>query len=134
MLYEVSSRRTVIDKRGNDKTVTEHFLVYNAQLFSEAETAVLLEYNMENDVVSIKRSAIREVINERTDEEDRIYLATLEFTDEDESTSKTVVAIFATSITCATNLALRHASSFVSDACLIGVRKSRFIDYIKYLG
>ena len=133
MLYEVSSRRTVIDQRCNDKSVTEHFLVQNALLFAEAETAVLLEYNMENDVIAVKRSNIDVVINSRANEDDRIYLATFEITDDDGTTSKTVVAIFAPSISCATDLALRHASTFVNDVALIGVRKSKFVDYIKYI-
>ena len=41
MYYEVTSRRVTIDKRGDDKSVTENFLVTHAALFSEAETAIL---------------------------------------------------------------------------------------------
>lgn len=137
MYYEVSSRRIVIDKKGNDKSVTENFLVSNAALFSEAETAIYLKFSMENDVVAIKRSGISDILNACTDGED-IYLATIEDTRLDdngrESTSKVVVALFANSIEHATQIALNHVFHGMNDMSLVGVKKSKFIDLVKYLG
>ena len=72
MLYEVSSKRTVMDARGAI-TVTEHFVVSNCMLFAEAETAVLAD-NINCDVVAVSRSAIAEFINKRSDDDQKIFL------------------------------------------------------------
>lgn len=135
MLYEISSRRTVIDKRGNDKSLTEHFLVDKIELFAEAEQKGLELYNGENDIVAIKRSNIYEIVNKRKDDDERIYLATIEslFVDDDgnESTTKYVVALFAKTLQSATTIALEHLKMGLEDMTLVGIKKSRFEDIIK---
>lgn len=137
MYYEVTSRRVTIDKRGNDKSVTENFLVTHAALFSEAETAIYIKFSMENDVVAIKRSNISDVVNVEEDG-DYIYLATIEETHIDdnmkESTSNVVVALYADSIEEATVRAKEYMSHGLNDSTLVGVKKSKFIEVVKYLG
>jgi hypothetical protein len=132
MLYEVSSKRTVIDKNGRDKALTEHFVVSNCMLFAEAETAVLYE-NVNCDVVAVSRSAIAEFINKRSDDEQKIFLAFVEVTDElDEKTTKKVVALFAKDVADATRQSLEYVSKSINNETLIGVKKSKFLDIIKY--
>ena len=135
MLYEISSRRTVIDKRGNDKSLTEHFLVDKIELFAEAEQKGLELYNGENDIVAIKRSNICEIVNKRKDDDERIYLASIEslFVDDEgnESTTKYVVALFAKNAQSATTIALDYMKQGLEDMELIGIKKSKFEDIIK---
>lgn len=135
MLYEISSRRTVIDKRGNDKSLTEHFLVDKIDLFAEAEQKGLELYNGENDIVAIKRSNIYEIVNKRKDDDERIYLASIEslFVDDEgnESTTKYVVALFAKTLQSATTIALEHLKMGLEDMTLVGIKKSKFEDIIK---
>ena len=78
MFYEAVSRRTIKDKNGNDKKVNEKFIVNNCELCSEAELKVLEEYNGENDVTLIKESNLMEFVNERTDDEQFVFLSKLE--------------------------------------------------------
>lgn len=133
MLYEVSSKRTAIDKNGRDKTITEHFVVSNCMLFAEAETAVLSE-NLNCDVVAVSRSAISEFVNKRVDDEQKIFLAFVEVADEvEEKTSKKVVALFAKDVADATKISLDYVSKSINNETLIGVKKSKFLDTIKYL-
>ena len=135
MLYEISSRRTVIDKRGNDKSLTEHFLVDKIDLFAEAEQKGLELYNGENDIVAIKRSNIYEIVNKRKDDDERLYLATIEslFVDDDgkENTTKYVVALFAKNTQDATTIALDYMKQGIEDMELVGIKKSKFEDIIK---
>ncbi len=135
MLYEISSRRTVIDKRGNDKSLTEHFLVDKIELFAEAEQKGLELYNGENDIVAIKRSNIHEIVNKRKDDDERIYLASIEslFVDDEgnESTTKYVVALFAKTLQSATTIALDYLKQGLEDMTLVGIKKSKFEDIIK---
>lgn len=126
----------MIDKKGNDKSVTEHFICAHASLFSEAETAIYLKFNMENDVVAIKRSNIADVVNKDTDGE-YIYLATIEEIIVDdfgkENASRSVVALYAHSITDATDKVLEYMENGLNDATLVGVKKSKFVEIVAYL-
>lgn len=136
MLYEVSSKRVVIDKKGNDKIAIEHFIVDNATLFGEAETAVLMQYNLENDVVAVKRSNIEAVINTREDDEQKLYIATIEktmFEDVKEIVTREKVAMFAMNIEDATERAKEYMSTDMADCVLVGVKKSKFADLVGYL-
>ena len=78
MFYEIGIKVTKQDeKSGNDKEVKELYLVKDVELFSEAEAKGLELYNAENDVFSIKRSPIIEVINDRQYEDEIFYKAKL---------------------------------------------------------
>lgn len=134
MLYEVSSKRTIIDAKGRDKVLTEHFVVSNCMLFGEAETAVLNE-NLNCDVVAVSRSTISEFINKRTDDEQKIFLSSIEVADDldADKTTKEVVALFAKDVAEATRLSLDYVAKSVRNETLIGVKKSKFLDTIKYL-
>jgi hypothetical protein len=133
MLYEVSSKRTIIDKNGRDKALTEHFVVSNCMLFAEAETAILAA-NINCDVVAVSRSTIAEFINKRSDDEQKIFLAFIEVADElEEKTTKKVVALFAKDVADATRQSLEYVSKSINNETLIGVKKSKFLDVIKYL-
>lgn len=135
MYYEVTSSRVVMDAKGNDRATTENYLVDNAVLFAEAETAILLLHNMENDVVAVKRSNVHSVINNPQDG-DSIYLSTIEEVSVDdvgkETKTKTIVAIYAQSIEGATKVTKDYISTWINDATLVGVKKSKFVDVIKY--
>ena len=133
MLYEVSSKRTIIDKNGRDKALTEHFVVSNCMLFAEAETAILAA-NINCDVVAVSRSTIVEFINKRSDDDQKIFLAFIEVADElEEKTTKKVVALFAKDVADATRQSLEYVSKSINNETLIGVKKSKFLDIIKYL-
>lgn len=133
MLYEVSSKRTIIDKNGRDKALTEHFVVSNCMLFAEAETTILAA-NINCDVVAVSRSTIAEFINKRSDDEQKIFLAFIEVADElEEKTTKKVVALFAKDVADATRQSLEYVSKSINNETLIGVKKSKFLDVIKYL-
>ena len=135
MLYEVSSKRIVIDKKGNDKNAIEHFLVKNVALFGEAETAILMLYNLENDVVAVKRSNIEAVINTRDDDEQKLYIATIEktmFEDIKEIVTREKIAMFAMNIEDATERAKEYMRTDMADCVLVGVKKSKFIDLVEY--
>jgi hypothetical protein len=130
MLYEVSSRRIAIDKRGNDKAITEHFLVNDTELFAEAESAVLDIYNGENDVIAVKRSAVSEVINKRTEDEQKIFVANIERSDIEGKVTKVSVALFANNITEANKISHDYIAKAVVDETVVEVKKSKFLDLI----
>ena len=136
MYFEVTSKRVVVDPKGNDKEISERFIVKDVELFGEAEMNTLQEFNGENDVVAIKQSKIREFVNEKNEEQDEnIYLATIVsvFVDEsngNERETKYVVGLWATSTENATKIAVEYMEQGLGDLVLVGIKRTNFVDII----
>jgi len=87
MIYEGTIKYETVTSKGNTKTVIERYLIENVDTFSQAEIA-LTTYALAGsisdvDVVSLKRSKIKEIANKNRDTEP-MFIATLVdvFTDE----------------------------------------------------
>ena len=76
MLYESKVSFTKIVK-GNDKVMKEKYMVAEAESFGDAETQTyeFCDGETDLDVIDVKRSKVREIINTRTDENDVIFVA-----------------------------------------------------------
>lgn len=72
MFYEFKCKVTKVDKNGNDRSVTEHF-VTDAELFGEVENKAIEMYNNECDIVAIYKSRIVEIVNKSVDLEDKWF-------------------------------------------------------------
>lgn len=136
MFYETISRRTEVDKKGNDKSVTERFLVDGCDVCSEAELKTLEFWNSENEVIAIKQSSLREMINERKDDEQDIYLSQIEdiFVDEnsgEEKATKYVVGLFAKSLEEATRETLKYMQMGIIDMNLVKVQRTKIVEVLK---
>lgn len=135
MFYQVKIKRTVIDSKGNDRSVTEDYIV-DQELFGESEMRGYQEFNGECDVVVVKRLPnLKEFINERNDEVDvDLYLATLEekFVNEDgdESAMKYKVIVYAQNINEATRLLNDYLKQGLNNLTLIGVKKTKIIGFL----
>lgn len=79
MIYEGTITYTKVNETGKSVTCKEDYVLENKLSFSETE-AFLLNYfgSFEDiDVVSIKRSGIKEVANGRSNENEKLYKATI---------------------------------------------------------
>lgn len=87
MIHEVTIAFTVAGKNGEGKTVKEQYLVANRNLFAEVEDAMYVGFDgyKDLDVIAVKRSRIKEIINTRQSEDDLIWMAELQdtFVDDD---------------------------------------------------
>jgi len=133
MYYEVTIRRTVVDKKGNDRSVTEKYICENIELFAEAEQRVLEYFNAECDVTAIKRSPIREFANKPCDDA-AIYIATITdtFVRDDGSENKThyKVALYAKSVTDANKVVQEYMAQGLSDMECDKIEKTTFLEVI----
>lgn len=133
MYYEVTIRRTVVDKNGNDRSVTEKYICENIELFAEAEQRVLEYFNAECDVTAIKRSPIREFANKPCDDA-AIYIATITdtFVRDDGSENKThyKVALYAKSVTDANKVVQEYMAQGLSDMECDKIEKTTFLEVI----
>lgn len=131
MYFETSIKRTDKDK---DKEVTEKFIVSGAMLFSEVEATMLTEYSNECNVIAIKQSKIKDIVNSRTSEDDDIYYATLEsfYMSEsgEEKSSKNDVALFAKDMTDAKAKLDSYMKQGLSDMAIIKIVQTKFLDVI----
>lgn len=135
MFYQLKIKRTVIDDKGNDRSVTEDYIV-DQELFGESEMRGYQEFNGECDVVVVKRLPnLKEFVNERNDEVDvDLYLATLEEKfvndDGDESAMKYKVIVYAQNINEATRLLNDYLKQGLNNLTLIGVKKTKIIGFL----
>jgi hypothetical protein len=135
MFYEVTSKRTIVDLKGNDKEIAEKYLFENLEFFAEAEQKMYEHLNNENTVTAIKQCKIMEFVNQRGDNEQSIYYATIEsiFVDEntgEEKATKYVVGLFAKSIDEANRITNEYMKQGLADLVLVGIRKTKIVDLI----
>ena len=135
MFYEVTSKRFIVDAKGNDKEIAEKYLFENLEFFAEAEQKMYEHLNNENTVIAIKQCKIKEFVNGRSDDEESIYYATIEsiFINEnsgEEKATKYVVGLFAKSIDEANGIANEYIAQSLADLVLIGIKKTKIVDLI----
>lgn len=134
MFYEAVSRRTIRDKNGNDKKVSEKFIVNHCELCAEVENKLLEEYNGENDVTLIKESNLMEFVNERANDEQFVFLSKLENTfvgeDGDEKVTTYSVALFANDMEEAHNIMKNYSKQGLDDLKIASIKKTKIVDLI----
>ena len=134
MFFEAVSRRTIKDKNGNDKKVNEKFIVNNCELCAEVEQKMLEEYNGENDVTLIKESNLMEFVNERTDDEQFVFLSKLEDTlvgeDGEEKVTTYSVALFAKDMEEAHDIMKNYSKQGLDDLKIVSIKKTKIVDLI----
>lgn len=93
MIHEVTIAFTVAGKNGEGKTIKEQYLVDNRNLFAEVEGAMYVGFDgyKDLDVIAVKRSRIKEIINTRQSEDDLIWMAELQDTFVDDDGKETYI-------------------------------------------
>lgn len=136
MIHEVQVQFTKIDNKGNDKVVKEKYLVGIAESFGDAETQAFEYCNGETalDVVAIKRSKVKEIINSRSNDNDVIFIADVasKQVNEDGEEVEFVYkwALFAFDF----DDAYRKVNEYLKqgyDMSCVGMKKTKFLDVIK---
>ena len=135
--FEVKSRRVVMDKNGNDKSVTEAFFLENCVSWADAEAKMLKYYNCENEVVAMAISKVMEVVNNPTDEEKLdlyVFRAILvsTFEDEDGNTKETKypILVWAKNVENAMSIVTEFIKQGYSDMTLTAITKTRIVEVI----
>lgn len=140
MIYETAIKLTVVDKKGNDKVVTNKYIVENAELFGEVEGKLYEEFgNFPNFVVlSIKtNNKIREIINEKPygDDECKIFYATIcDFFTDDNGQNKEIpyiVVAFAHDMNEAKAAVDQYMRQGLEDMELKAIEETKYLDVLK---
>lgn len=135
MIYEGTILYNTIDKNGNEKTIKENYLLEHVDTFGEVEERLFDEFKSLNalDIIAIKRSKLKEIMNKRTRNDERVYIADvadIQHNDDGEEVEIVYkVALFAVSY----DEAYREIKEYLKegyDMTLVGLRKTRIIDVL----
>lgn len=136
-MYELQINYVTVDNRGNDRNVKENLVLLNATSFAEAEE-IGYKYGdglTDIDVVSIKRSKIKEVLNERSKGTDLIWqaeLMTLFYDDEgNEKQIKYKTILFAQTFDSAKAFVTEYMRQGYDDMSLVSLKLTKFNEIIK---
>lgn len=137
MIYEIQVQYTTIDpKSGNDKIAREKYLVENVETFAEAEAKGYDWGDGETDldVIAVKRSKVKEIVNTRQSMEDLIWLAELQDTfttdDGEEKYTKYKVVLFAKTFDHAKSIMEEYIKQGFNMS-LVGVKLTGFNNLLK---
>ena len=137
MIYELQINYVTVDNKGNDKNVKNNLIVQNATSFADAEEAGY-EYGQglnlnEVDVVGVKRSKLKEIVNEKPFNDDtcKIYVAQIvdHFVDLETEETKNIkysVALFAHDMKEAHQAIEQYMKQGLEDMDLVGIKETNF--------
>lgn len=135
MIYEIQAQFTRIDNKGNEKVIKEKYMVENAETFGDAETQGYDYCTDEKDleIVAIKRSKVREIINKRNTDDDRVWVADVaDVRTNDEGEELEIVykvALYATSWDDA-NAKVKKYLEQGFDMTILSIKKTKFLEVI----
>ena len=137
MYYEITDRVKRVKDDGTEKEVNERYIT-DCLTFAEAEQKGMEAYSADNtdgDVVAVKRSNVREIVNEN-EEKQHYFKATIVDTFIDDNTEKEkelryYVLIRADNLTEATSKANDYLRQGLSDMRLDGIVKTNILELLK---
>lgn len=139
-MYEIQIAFVKVDSKGNDRNVKESLILEHAESFADAEQ---IGYDYGSgltaiDVVSIKRSKLKEIINEQPygDETCKIYVAQIvdHFVDMETEETKDIkysVALFAHDMKEAHQAIEQYMKQGLEDMDLVGIKETKFNGVLK---
>ena len=134
MIYEGTVQYTIMSD-GSEKTKKDSYLIDNCNTFGQAEEILLVsnEALKDIDVIAIKRSKLKEIVNSPKDDYDKIFIADVMdiYTDEngEEKELTYKVAGFAKDIKAAHELMDKYLSQGF-DMQLVGLKMTRIVDVL----
>lgn len=135
MIYETKCSFIKVDDNGNDKVVKERYIVEEAESFGDAEkqTYDFCDGETDLDVIDVKRSKIKEILNSRDTGDDKIFVADIadvQHNDDGEEVELVYkVALFALNVDAAYN----YIKSYLKQGynmTLVGLKKTKYNEVI----
>ena len=135
MIHESKIAFTKVDDNGNDKVIKERYLIADAESFGDAEeqTYDFCDGETGLDVIDVKRSKIKEILNSRDTGDDKIFVADIadvQHNDDGEEVEIVYkVALFALNVDAAYN----YIKSYLKQGynmTLVGLKKTKYNEVI----
>ena len=133
MIYESTVQFTTVDAHGNDRVVKQRFIIKEAMSHGEAEGITYKECHEQTDidVIAVKRSKIKEILNKRQRDADYIFIADIT-TDENGEEKELVykMAFYANNADNAFNFIMAYLRQGYN-MTLVGLKKTKFAEVIE---
>lgn len=135
-MLEATFSSVLVKDDGSERKVTEKYIIDNSLSFTDAENILLSLFGNNDDfeILSIKKSKVREIVNTRQSDDDLIWLAEMMdvfLTDEgDEKQMKYKVLVFAKTFDSAKAIMSDYMKQGF-DMSLISLKLSKFNDIIQ---
>ena len=140
MFYHIKMSYESLNEKGENVNKSEEYLVKDCELHAEAEQRgyeYASEYQFNDaDIMSVKRSNIREFVNEvASEDENIIYDAIIADVYINEKTGKEKllkyhVGVFAKSMSDATKKVYEYMNQGMTDMRFIGVKETKIVEII----
>ena len=136
MIYESTVQFTTVDAHGNDRVVKQRFIIKEAMLHGEAEGITYKECHEQTDidVIAVKRSKIKEILNKRQSDSDYIFIADVaDITTDENGEEKELVykmAFYANNADNAFNFIMAYLRQGYN-MTLVGLKKTKFAEVIE---
>lgn len=140
MFYHIKMSYESLNEKGENVNKNEEYLVKDCEFHAEAEQRgyeYAIEYQFNDaDIVSVKRSNIREFVNEVASEDETIiYDAIIADVYINEKTGKEKelkyhVGVFAKSVSDATKKVYEYMNQGLADMRFIGVKETKIVEII----
>lgn len=131
MIYESTVQFTTVDAHGNDRVVKQRFIIKEAMSHGEAEGITYEECNEQTDidVIAVKRSKIKEILNKRQSDADYIFIADVAdiTTDENGEEKELVYKMLFFAINA--DAAYNYIKSYLAQGynmTLVGLKKTKY--------
>ena len=132
MIYQFKIKFNKEDK-GELTTAIEQYLT-DKELFSEVEASALEMGLNDPDVTAIKRTMYREMANQRSNEDDKIYdIRIVSSYVDDKGKEKLIpyhVALFATNVDDANTKANEYMKQGLEDMSLDTIKETKIVDFV----
>lgn len=137
MFYEIAIKVNRMQENGKEKEVVERYIAA-AETFTEAEAKGVKEYadyQLQGDVVAIKRSNIYEIVNENNGADDKLFKAKIVSIFIDEKTEKEKeqpyhVLIWAHDMDDANRKMQNYMAQGMQDLLLREIKETKFCEVI----
>lgn len=138
-MYEGTISYVTVNNKGDDCTVKEQYILEHAESFTDAETILYEAFSGYTalDVIALKRSKLKEIVNERPFNDDtcKVYFATIcDFFHDDNDVVKEIkytVALFAHDINEAHQAVKQYMSQGLEDMELKQLKETKIMDVLK---
>lgn len=132
MYYELKIKVDKENKKGEMKSVTEQFIT-DCDLFANAEYTGLNEYDGKCDVVAIKRSPIREIVNTKEEGKPFFRATIVQIFTNDDGTEKELlypVLVCASDMKEANKLMEEYIKAGLNDMKLKEIKETKILDVL----
>lgn len=136
MIYEATIQYETTSDKGSSRIVKESFILNNEELFAVVENTMYENFSIHKDldVISIKRSKVKEIANLRQSDDDLIWIAEVKdvfTTDEgEEKDTKYKIAFFSKTFDSA-NAFISNYIKQGYNLSLVSLKETKFKDVIQ---